>query len=218
MSNPESRSSITSEPYVLDHPVARAMVGSLRDKSTGSALFRQLASELAALLTYEATRDLATAKTEVEIWSGRATVPRIDPVPTVVPILRAGLGMIDGVLRLLPSAPVSVIGMYRDEETLQPVPYYDGLVADIARRPALVVDPMLATGGSARSAIEQLKKAGCRDIRALFLLCAPEGVAALHRDHPDVPVYTAALDERLNDNGYILPGLGDAGDRLFGTE
>ncbi len=204
--------------YVLDHPVARAMVGRLRDRRTTPALFRQVGSELAALLTYEATRDLATVGEKVEIWSGSVQVPRIEPTPTVVPILRAGLGMVDGVLRLLPSAPVSVIGMYRDEETLQPVPYYDGLVSDIASRPALVVDPMLATGGSARSAVGQLQKAGCRDIRCLFLIAAPEGVAALSEEFPDVPVYTAALDDRLNDSGYILPGLGDAGDRLFGTE
>lgn len=203
---------------VLDHPVARAMVGRLRDPATRPPLFRQLASELASILAYEATRDLATEENEIEIWSGSTTIERVRPVPTVVPILRAGLGMVDGVLRLLPSAPVSVIGMYRDEETLSPVPYYDGLVADIAERPALLVDPMLATGGSALAAIEQLKNAGCRDIRGLFLIAAPEGVTALHSVHPEVPVYTAALDERLNDRGFILPGLGDAGDRLFGTE
>lgn len=203
---------------ILDHPVVQSMVGRLRDLQTKAALFRQVSAELASILAYEATRDLAIEEVEVEIWSGSARVPRVRPVPTVVPILRAGLGMIDGVLRLLPSAPVSVIGMYRDEETLEPVPYYDGLVADIADRPALLVDPMLATGGSALAALEQLKKAGCRDIRGLFLLTAPEGVAAVHSEHPEVPIYTAALDERLNDRGFILPGLGDAGDRLFGTE
>lgn len=204
--------------HTLEHPLARSMVGRLRDPATRPPLFRQLASELASILAYEACRDLATEEREIEIWSGTTTVERVQPVPTVVPILRAGLGMIDGVLRLLPSAPVSVIGMYRDEESLTPVPYYDGLVADIAERPALLVDPMLATGGSALAALEQLKRAGCRDIRGLFLIAAPEGVTAVHSEHPDVPVYTAALDERLNDRGFILPGLGDAGDRLFGTE
>lgn len=204
--------------HTLEHPLTRSMVGRLRDPATRPPLFRQLASELASILTYEACRDLATEERQIEIWSGTTTVERVQPVPTVVPILRAGLGMIDGVLRLLPSAPVSVIGMYRDEESLTPVPYYDGLVADIAERPALLVDPMLATGGSALAALEQLKRAGCRDIRGLFLIAAPEGVMAVHSEHPEVPIHTAALDERLNDRGFILPGLGDAGDRLFGTE
>ena len=206
------------EVHVLDHPVARTMVGQLRDPSTRPPLFRQLAAELASILAWEATRDLTTEDQEIEIWSGSTTIKRLCHIPTVVPILRAGLGMIDGVLRLMPEAPVSVLGMYRDEDTLQPVAYYDGLVTDIAARPALLVDPMLATGGSAVAAIQQLKEAGCTDIRALFLLSAPEGVSAVHSAHPDVPVYTAALDVGLNDRGYILPGLGDAGDRLFGTE
>ncbi len=208
----------SSRVQVLDHPVARAMVGRLRDPATPPPLFRQLALELASLLAWEATRDLTTKQQQIEIWSGSATIERIRPVPTVVPILRAGLGMIEGVLRLMPEAPVSVLGMYRDEETLRPVPYYDGLVSDLVERPALLVDPMLATGGSALAAIDQLKQAGCQDIRGLFLISAPEGVAAVNGRHSDVPIYTAALDDGLNDRGFILPGLGDAGDRLFGTE
>jgi uracil phosphoribosyltransferase len=181
--------------------------------------FRDLANELARLLTYEATQDLETETRIIEGWAGEVSVERIKGKKvTVVPILRAGLGMIDGVLDLIPSARTSVVGLYRNEETLEPVRYYVKMTSNMQERMALILDPMLATGGTLMATIDLLKESGCRQIRGLFLVAAPEGLKRLEETHPDVDVYVAAIDERLNDVGYILPGLGDAGDKIFGTK
>lgn len=208
-----------SKVLVMDHPLVQHKVSLLRSKSTGTKEFKELVSELATLLCYEATRDLPTEEIEVEtpvaiartrVLSGRKLA--------LVPILRAGLGMVDGMLALLPAAKVGHIGMYRDEATLQPVEYYCKLPADIAEREVMILDPMLATGGSACDAVSQLKKRGVHNLKFIGILAAPEGIARLQGEHPDVNIYAAALDERLNENGYIVPGLGDAGDRIFGTK
>jgi uracil phosphoribosyltransferase len=181
--------------------------------------FRDLASEIANLLTYEATKDLVTEKKTVQGWAGSVEVDNIKGKKiTVVPILRAGLGMMDGVLNLIPSAKVSVVGLYRNEETLEPVRYYVKMTSKMPERIALIVDPMLATGGTLLATIDLIKESGCKQIKGLFLVAAPEGIKRLEEAHPDVEVYTAAIDERLNDIGYILPGLGDAGDKIFGTK
>ena len=202
----------------IRHPLVRHKLGILRDAATGPALFRQVVGEVATLLAYEATADLALNDASIDTWAGPLTVGRCDQAQiTLVPILRAGLGFLPGVQVLLPSAPVSVIGLRRDEETLQPQAYYQRLVHDIAGRTALLIDPMLATGGSAIAAIDTLKAAGCTRIKAIFLVAAPEGLRALEAAHPDTEVFAAAIDTHLNDRGYILPGLGDAGDRIFGT-
>ncbi|HRN62129.1 MAG TPA: uracil phosphoribosyltransferase, partial [Luteimonas sp.] len=177
-----------------------------------------LVTELGTLLAYEATADLATEPALVPGWAGEVPVRRIAGAKvTLVPILRAGLGMLPGVLALIPAAKVSVVGLQRDEETLQPVPYFEKLTGRLDERDALILDPMLATGGTLVATIDMLKRAGARRIRGIFLVAAPEGLQALEAAHPDVAVYTAAIDERLNEKGYILPGLGDAGDRIFGT-
>lgn len=200
------------------HPLVAHKLGLLRDAATGPALFRQVVGEIATLLAYEATADLALGTRRIDTWAGPLDVGRCDQdAITLVPILRAGLGFLPGVQVLLPSAPVSVIGLRRDEETLQPHAYYQRLYRDIAGRTALLIDPMLATGGSAIAAIDALKAAGCARVKAIFLVSAPEGLRALEAAHPDTEVWTAAIDDRLNDHGYILPGLGDAGDRVFGT-
>lgn len=205
--------------HLIDHPLVAHKIGLMRAAEISTKAFRSLASEVGTLLTYEATRSLQTAEIEIETWNGLAKVQHMEgKKPTVVPILRAGLGMLDGVLVALPNARVSVVGLYRDEKTLEPVPYFDKLVADIEDRLALVVDPMLATGGSAIATIDLLKSRGCSDIKALFLVAAPEGLKAFTEAHPDVDVYTAAIDSHLNEAGYIIPGLGDAGDKLFGTK
>ena len=202
----------------IHHPLVRHKLGILRDTATGPALFRQLVGEVATLLAYEATADLALNEARIDTWAGPRTVSHCDQAQiTLVPILRAGLGFLPGVQLLLPSAPVSVIGLRRNEQTLQPEAYYERLVHDIAGRTALVIDPMLATGGSAIAAIDMLKNSGCSRIKAIFLVAAPEGLRALEVAHPDTEVFVAAIDECLNDHGYILPGLGDAGDRIFGT-
>jgi uracil phosphoribosyltransferase len=181
--------------------------------------FRDLANELARLLTYEATQDLETETRTIKGWAGDVTVERIKGKKiTVVPILRAGLGMIDGVLDLIPSARTSVVGLYRNEETLDPVRYYVKMTSNMEERIALILDPMLATGGTLMATIDLLKESGCNVIRGLFLVAAPEGLKRLEATHPDVDVYVAAIDERLNEVGYILPGLGDAGDKIFGTK
>jgi uracil phosphoribosyltransferase len=181
--------------------------------------FRDLANELARLLTYEATQDLETETRTIKGWAGDVTIERIKGKKvTVVPILRAGLGMIDGVLDLIPSARTSVVGLYRNEETLEPVRYYVKMTSNMQERMALILDPMLATGGTLMATIDLLKESGCRLIRGLFLVAAPEGLKRLEETHPDVDVYVAAVDERLNEAGYILPGLGDAGDKIFGTK
>lgn len=203
----------------VNHPLVKHKIGLLRAADISTKQFRQLASELGSLLTYEATRDLLTEQTTIESWSGPVDVEQIQGKKvTIVPILRAGIGMLDGVLEMLPSARISVVGIYRDEQTLKPVPYFHKLAADLEQRLALVVDPMLATGGSLIATINLLKQHGAKRIKALVLVAAPEGIAALQLAHPDVELYTAAVDRGLNEHGYILPGLGDAGDKLFGTK
>lgn len=204
---------------VMDHPLIQHKLSILRDKETGSKEFRSLISEIATLICYEATRDLPLEEVTIEtpIADAKAKVLSGKKL-AVVPILRAGLGMVDGMLTLVPSARVGHIGLYRDPETLQPVEYYCKLPADINEREVFVVDPMLATGGSAIDAITQIKKRGPKHIKFLGIIAAPEGLAALSEAHPDVDIFVAALDEKLNDHGYIIPGLGDAGDRIFGTK
>jgi uracil phosphoribosyltransferase len=201
------------------HPLVKHKIGLLRAADISTMQFRQLAAELGSLLTYEATKDLPTETVSINCWSGPTNVEQIQGKKvTIVPILRAGLGMLDGVLELLPSARISVVGIYRDETTLQPVPYFQKLAADLDQRLAIVVDPMLATGGSLIATIDLLKKHGAKHIKALVLVAAPEGIEALKQAHPDIELYTAAIDRCLNEHGYILPGLGDAGDKLFGTK
>ena len=203
----------------VKHPLVRHKIGLMREHDISTKDFRDLASEVGSLLTYEATADLPTETVTIEGWCGSVQVERIKGKKiTVVPILRAGLGMMDGVLEHVPSARISVVGFYRNEETLEPVPYFQKLTSDIEERMALVVDPMLATGGSMVATIDLLKKAGCKNIKVLVLVAAPEGIKTLEQAHPDVELYTASIDERLNDKGYILPGLGDAGDKIFGTK
>ena len=204
--------------HEIVHPLVQHKLGLLRQQSLSTRGFRQLTAEVGSLLTYEATRDLELEDYQVETWMGPAPAQRIKGKKvTVVPILRAGIGMLDGVLELIPSAKVSVVGVYRNEETLEPVAYFEKLAHDIDERLALVVDPMLATGGSLVACIDMLKKAGCQQIRALVLVAAPEGIARVQAAHPDVDIYTASVDQGLNDDGYIVPGLGDAGDKIFGT-
>jgi uracil phosphoribosyltransferase len=205
--------------FVAEHPLIKHKLGLMRKHDISTKNFRELASEIARLLTYEATKDLETEKKTVQGWAGPVEVDVIKGKKiTVVPILRAGLGMQDGVLDLVPGAKVSVVGFYRNEETLQPVEYYVKLAKNINKRMALILDPMLATGGTLDATINCLKKAGCTSIRGLFLVAAPEGIKRITAAHPDVDIYVAAVDERLNENGYILPGLGDAGDKIFGTK
>ncbi len=204
---------------IMDHPLIQHKLSILRDKSTGSKEFRALISEIATLICYEATRDLPLEDIEVETPICTATTKVLSGKKlAVVPILRAGLGMVDGMLALVPSARVGHIGLYRDPDTLMPVEYYCKLPADIEEREVFVVDPMLATGGSAIDAITQIKKRGPKHIKFLGIIAAPEGLDALSKAHPDVDIFVASLDERLNDHGYIIPGLGDAGDRIFGTK
>jgi uracil phosphoribosyltransferase len=200
------------------HPLVQHKIGLMRDASLSTKDFRELANELGGLLAYEATADLDTEAHTLPGWAGPVTVQRIAGAKiTVVPILRAGLGMLSGVLSLIPAARVSVVGLQRDEETLQPVPYFERLTGRLEERDALILDPMLATGGTLIATIDMLKRAGARRIKGIFLVAAPEGIAAVQAAHPDVEIFTAAIDERLNERGYILPGLGDAGDRIFGT-
>ena len=206
-------------PMIVEHPLLQHKISLLRNKQTGTKEFRDLVGEIATLLCYEATRDLPLEEVEIEtpitmaktkVLAGRKLA--------LVPILRAGMGMLDGMLTLLPAAKVGFIGLYRDEETLQPVEYFCKLPQDIAERDVLVLDPMLATGGSSIAAIQLLKDKGCKSIRLLCIIAAPEGVKAMQEAHPDVDIYIGALDQKLNDHGYIVPGLGDAGDRIFGTK
>ncbi|MEQ5808660.1 uracil phosphoribosyltransferase [Alteromonas sp. NFXS44] len=205
--------------HEIKHPLIQHKIGLMREASVSSKDFRELASEVGNLLTYEATRDLPTETAQIEGWTGeKLNVEQIKGKKiTIVPILRAGLGMLDGVLQLIPNARISVVGLYRDEQTLEPVPYFDKVVKDIDARTALIVDPMLATGGTLIATIDLLKQKGCEHIMGLFLVAAPEGIEAVQKVHPDVDIYTASIDERLNEKGYILPGLGDAGDKIFGT-
>jgi len=202
----------------ITHPLVRHKVGLLRQKDISTKDFRALTNELGRLLAYEATADFPLQPVTIDCWSGPTVIEQIaGRKVTVVPILRAGLGMLDGVLDAIPNAKVSVVGIARNHATLLPEPYVDRLAGDLAHRTAIVLDPMLATGGSMISAVTLLKVRGCLDIRALVLVAAPEGIAALSAAHPEVRCWTAAIDSRLNENGYILPGLGDAGDRIFGT-
>jgi len=202
----------------VDHPLVQHKLGLMRRADNSTKTFRELAGEVASLLTYEATADLETEAAVVDGWAGPVPVRRIKGRKvTLVPILRAGLGMLPGVLELIPAAKVSVVGMRRDEATLLPETYYENLVGDIADRTVIILDPMLATGGTLVATIDMLKKAGATRIKGLFLVAAPEGIRALQAAHPDVDAYVASIDERLNEKGYILPGLGDAGDRIFGT-
>ncbi|MCD6186746.1 MAG: uracil phosphoribosyltransferase [Desulfuromusa sp.] len=205
--------------FEVNHPLVKHKLGLIRQHDISTKDFRDLASEIARLLTYEATKDLETEPETINGWNGPVQVEKIKGKKiTVVPILRAGLGMMDGVLDLIPSARVSVVGLYRNEETLEPVAYYEKFTSNIGDRTALILDPMLATGGSLVACIDMLKKAGCTSIRGLFLVAVPEGIARVEKEHPDVDIYVASIDERLNENGYILPGLGDAGDKIFGTK
>ena len=201
------------------HPLVQHKLGLMRRAGNSTKEFRELASEVATLLTYEATADLETEEAVVDSWAGKVDTRRIKGAKvTLVPILRAGLGMLPGVLQLIPAAKVGVVGLQRDEATLQPVGYYEKLTGRMDERTAIILDPMLATGGTLIATIDMLKAAGCKRIKGLFLVAAPEGLRALEARHPDVEVYTAAIDERLNERGYILPGLGDAGDKIFGTK
>jgi uracil phosphoribosyltransferase len=204
----------------VDHPLIRHKIGLLRDITTTTQMFRQLVNELTLLLTYEATKTLAAdEEVEIETPLETTTARRISGKKVAVcPILRAGMGMLDGVLSLIPGARVGFIGLYRDEETLQPVEYYVKLPADIAERDVILVDPMLATGNSTAAAVETVKQAGASSLRLISLIAAPEGIARIHRDHPDVAIVVAAIDRGLNEKGFIVPGLGDAGDRLYGTK
>ncbi|MCJ2162964.1 MULTISPECIES: uracil phosphoribosyltransferase [unclassified Pseudodesulfovibrio] len=205
--------------HLVDHPLIRHKVGLLREHDISTSHFRTLANEITRLLTYEATKDFETEKRTIQGWAGDVEVDSIKGKKvTVVPILRAGLGMMDGVFDMIPGAKASVVGFYRNEETLKPVQYYVKLANNIEERTALILDPMLATGGTLDATIRLLKDAGCKSIRGLFLCAAPEGINRILADHPDVDIYTAAVDERLNDIGYIIPGLGDAGDKIFGTK
>ncbi len=203
----------------VKHPLVKHKLGLMREADISTKRFRELAKEVGSLLTYEATADFETEKVTIDGWNGPVEVDQIKGKKvTVVPILRAGLGMMDGVLEHMPSARVSVVGIYRDEETLQPVPYFEKIVSNIEERLALVVDPMLATGGSMIATIDLLKKKGCKSIKVIVLVAAPEGLAALQAAHDDVELYCAAIDQKLNEKGYIVPGLGDAGDKIFGTK
>ena len=206
-------------PFIMDHPLIQHKLTLLRDKNTGSKEFRELVSEISMLMCYEATRDLPLQEVEIETPMAVAKAKVISGRKLAfIPILRAGLGMAEGVLQLVPAAKVGHIGLYRDPETLQPVEYYCKLPTDIAKREAIVIDPMLATGGSAVDAISLLKKNGVKTIKYMCIIAAPEGMKALTEAHPDVQIYCAALDDKLNDRSYIVPGLGDAGDRIFGTK
>ena len=208
-----------SQLHVMDHPLIQHKVSLMRDKETGSKEFRELLSEISMLMAYEVTRDLPLKTVEIQTPICRAQTQVIAGKKlAIVPILRAGLGMVDGIMKLVPAAKVGHIGLYRDPNTLEPVEYYCKLPADSSERELLVVDPMLATGGSASAAIRFIKKRGGKMIKLVCLIAAPEGVKRVQEDHPDVDIYVAAMDEKLNDHGYIIPGLGDAGDRLFGTK
>ncbi|SAI65705.1 uracil phosphoribosyltransferase [Bordetella ansorpii] len=205
--------------HEIRHPLIRHKLGIMRRADLSTKSFRELSQEVGALLTYEASKDMPLIEAEVEGWCGTVKVEKIaGKKVTVVPILRAGIGMLDGVLSLIPGAKVSVVGVARNEETLEAHTYVERLVGELDQRLALIVDPMLATGGSMLATIDMLKRAGCREIRALVLVAAPVGIDAVLARHPDVNIYTASIDERLNDDGYIIPGLGDAGDRIFGTK
>lgn len=202
----------------IHHPLIRHKLGLLRRSDISTKNFRELAQEVTMLLTYEATKDLPMVDHDIDGWAGTVSTQRIAGKKiTIVPILRAGIGMLEGVLSLIPSAKVSVLGLERDDETLEVRTYYKKLVPDVANRLAMIIDPMLATGNSLIAAIDVLKASGCKDIRVMILVAAPEGVAKVEAAHPDVRIYTASIDQGLNAEGYIVPGLGDAGDKIFGS-
>lgn len=203
----------------FDHPLIQHKLALIRDENTGSKEFRELVEELSMLMAYEVTRDFPLQEVEVKTPVGVAKTKMIAGRKVgLIPILRAGLGMVDGMLKLIPAAKVGHIGLYRDPETLKPVEYYCKLPPDVSERDLIVLDPMLATGGSATAAISFLKKHGAKNVKLVCLIGAPEGIAAVEKEHPEVDIFVAGIDERLNDHGYIVPGLGDAGDRLFGTK
>ena len=204
---------------IMDHPLIQHKIGIIRKKDTSSKEFREMISEIAMLMCYEATRELPLTDVEIETPICKTTVKELEGKKmAVVPILRAGLGMVEGMLAMIPAAKVGHIGLYRDPETLEPVEYYCKLPSDCNEREVYVVDPMLATGGSCVAAIQMLKEKGVKNIHFMCIIASPEGVERLQKEHPDVDIYIAALDEKLNDHGYIVPGLGDAGDRIFGTK
>ena len=205
--------------HVLNHPLIQHKLSILRDENTGVKDFREVVSEIATLMCYEATRDLPLEEVEIKTPITTAKFKTIAGKKlAIVPVLRAGLGMVDGILTLIPSAKVGHIGLYRDPDTLEPVEYYCKMPNDIAEREVIILDPMLATGGSASAAIQFIKNYEVKNIKLMNIIAAPEGIQRVHHDHPDVDIYCAALDEKLNDHGYIVPGLGDAGDRIFGTK
>ncbi|PAS96183.1 MAG: uracil phosphoribosyltransferase [Candidatus Dactylopiibacterium carminicum] len=200
------------------HPLVQHKIGLMREADISTKKFRELAAELSRLLAYEATADFELAPVTIDCWSGPTEIQQIKGKKvTVVPILRAGIGMLDGVLDMIPSAKISIVGLSRNEETLQPEHYFEKFVGNLSERCALIIDPMLATAGSMIATIDLLKRRGCKDIRALVMVAAPEGIAALEKAHPDVRCWTAAIDSHLNEDGYIIPGLGDAGDKIFST-
>ena len=208
-----------SQVHVLNHPLIQHKLSLMRDQETGPKEFRELLNEISMLMAYEVTRDLPLKTIEIETPICRAQTQVIAGKKlAIVPILRAGLGMVDGIMSLVPAAKVGHIGLYRDPNTLEPVEYYCKLPADAQERELIVLDPMLATGGSASAAISFIKKRGCSHIRLVNLIAAPEGIKRMQEDHPDVDIYVAGMDDHLNEHGYIVPGLGDAGDRLFGTK
>ena len=208
-----------SKAVVMDHPLIQHKIGQIRKKETGTKDFRQMIGEIATMICFEATRNLELEDVEIETPICTTTVKQLKGRKmAIVPILRAGLGMVDGMLQMIPAAKIGHIGLYRDPETLKPVEYYCKLPADCAEREVFVVDPMLATGGSSVAAIQMLKEKGCKKIHLMCIIAAPEGVAAMQEAHPDVDLYIGALDEKLNEHGYIVPGRGDAGDRIFGTK
>ena len=205
--------------HILDHPLLQHKLSILRDERTGSKEFREVVSEIATLMCYEATRDLPVEEVEIKTPITTGTFKTLAGKKlAIVPVLRAGLGMVDGILELLPAAKVGHIGLYRDPQTLEPVEYYCKMPNDIAERDIIILDPMLATGGSASAAIQFIKNYDVKHIKLMNIIAAPEGIERVQRDHPDVDIYVAAVDEKLNDHGYIVPGLGDAGDRIFGTK
>ncbi|MDD7289224.1 MAG: uracil phosphoribosyltransferase [Clostridiales bacterium] len=205
--------------HVLDHPLLQHKLSILRDENTGVKDFREIVSEVATLMCYEATRDLPLEEVEIQTPVAKAVTKQIAGKKlAIVPILRAGLGMVEGILTLIPSAKVGHIGLFRDPETLKPVKYYCKMPTDIAERDVIILDPMLATGGSASAAIDFVKEYGVKHIKLMNIIAAPEGIRRVREDHPDVEIYVAAVDEKLNDHCYIVPGLGDAGDRIFGTK